>query len=583
MNRCRNSLVGCLLAALLASPAAAQPDEPAPTQPLLPPVAQVGDPVMAEKMRELERQLDELRGKVRELSAPKLTVPPQVVEVPPQRDMPDSFSLGQATPDQVQEGSDSQLKFLAYFFTKGEASNFAPRNDLLQGRLVGRLFGPNTTTTSGATTFFAEQRLIPFIVFEPKILNGFARLRASFELNWTWGDSSYGVGGNFGGALSGRGVNLQTQNVHIEFKLKKGWYMTVGLQRLWDNPRDPYRTFFSTMSLTGNRLSFWGSDAVGVSVWGYHKGQTIKIGVYDLYENKIQEDDNVWLFEVMTSRDLGRNWSIGATARYLRDTSNGLGGVSVLGQGPNSRLAEYNGVFRFPLGDAKFEGHVAWAGLDVSYNPELTGGRLGGSAFVTGNFGKIGDVTVAGVAANLRLGVRYGATKNNHVVAEAIFTSGDGNGIADKLYTGVLTGNTWGAPAAVYISHGAYLLLPHPNVVNRLSPAVFDISNAGYGLTAGTLNASYDLVRNLLTGKIGVASGAANIAPPGGGHFIGFEANASLVYRPRVWFSIEAHGAYMRLGNFYDSPTVNLSNGGAPAPRPSDPWLALLAIKWLMF
>src|SRR5262245_51573994 len=131
-------------------------------------------------------------------------------------DLPDVDSLARVTPEQVQEGSDSQLKFLAYFFTKAETNNFAPQNDLLQGRLVGRLFGPNTTQSSDVPVFFAEQRLIPFVVFEPKVLGGFARLRTSFEINFTWGDSSYGVGGNVGAALSGRGVNLQTQNVHVE-------------------------------------------------------------------------------------------------------------------------------------------------------------------------------------------------------------------------------------------------------------------------------------------------------------------------------------------------------------------------------
>ena len=86
---------------------------------------------------------------------------------------------------------------------RGEVTNVAPENDLLQGRRVGRLFGPNTTRPGG-TSWFVEQRLIPFFVFEPKILDRMARLRASFELNWTWGDATYSVGGNFGGALNGR-------------------------------------------------------------------------------------------------------------------------------------------------------------------------------------------------------------------------------------------------------------------------------------------------------------------------------------------------------------------------------------------
>src|SRR3954465_12309402 len=151
---------------------------------------------------------------------------------------PDRDSLARTTPEQLRNGDESQLRFLAYFITRAEATNVSPTNDLLQGRVVGRLFGPNTTTTSQGTSWLVEQRLIPFVVFEPKILDRMARLRASFELNWTWGDASYSVGGNFGGALSGRSVNIETQNVEVELTLPHRWQMNIGLQRLWDNIRD---------------------------------------------------------------------------------------------------------------------------------------------------------------------------------------------------------------------------------------------------------------------------------------------------------------------------------------------------------
>lgn len=543
------------------------------------------EPTLEQRMEALQRKLEHLE---RELAArPPAPPSPEAAPASIPSSVPYLDPLGRVTPDQLHEGSDAQLKFLGYFFTKGEANNIAPENDTLQGRLVGRLYGTNTTRTGGASVY-AEQRFIPFVIFEPRILDGFARLRMSFEINWTWGDSSYGAGGNFGAALSGRSVNLQTQNVHVELKLWRRWHAVVGLQRLWDNPRDPYRTFFSTMALTGNRLAFWGTDAVGVAVHGIERGQLFRLGAYSLYSNKINADDDVLLFELLTARDLGRSFTIGASARYLRDTSSGQGGVSVVGQGPASRLADYNGVFRFPLGNATYHAHVAWLGIDFAYNPELAAGRWGASAFVVGNFGRINAAEmgplqkaadIAGVAVNGRLAYRWGSSKTSHVAGEVIVTSGDSNGINDQLYTGVLTGNTWGAPAGIYISHGAYLLLPHSNVVNRLTTAVFDISNVGYGLVAGTFNFSADLYRNLLTLKVGAAAGLSPVAPQGGGSFIGVEGNAALVYRPKVFFSIEAHGAYLGLGSFFDSPAIVTSQQG----RPPDPWMAQLNLKWLMF
>ncbi|HXU69993.1 MAG TPA: hypothetical protein VN947_11725 [Polyangia bacterium] len=513
---------------------------------------------------------------------------------------PDRDSLARTTPDQLPNGDDSQLRFLGYFITRAEVTNVSPTNDLLQGRVVGRLFGPNTTTTGQGTSWLVEQRLIPFVVFEPKILDRMARLRASFELNWTWGDTSYSVGGNFGGALSGRSVNLETQNVEVEIDLPRRWHVNVGLQRLWDNIRDPYRTFFSTMSLSGERLAFWGTDAVGVSAHGPLFGNLWRFGAYDLYHNKVQEDDHVLLFEALTDRDIRDGWHVGASVRYLRDTSSGAGGVSVLGQGPDSTLADYNGVFRFPLNGQKYHANLAWVGVDSSYNPEFTAGRFGGSAFAVASLGSVSVLQpsgayakaadVLGLAADARVGFRYGNTRNDIVTAELIYSTGDANGITDGRYSGVITGNTYGAPAGVFTTSGAYLLMPHANVVNRYYSAVPDLSNQGYGLTAATLNASYDVWRNRLTAKIGGAVGSSNVAPPGGGHLIGVEGNAMLAYRIRVFLSIELHAAYLHLGNFYDSPreqaaalTTNPVAAGTAAGRPRDPWTTFLALKWLMF
>ncbi|HLL55455.1 MAG TPA: hypothetical protein VK447_17990, partial [Myxococcaceae bacterium] len=183
-----------------------------------------------------------------------------------------------------------------------------------------------------------------------------------------------------------------------------------------------------------------------------------------------------------------------------------------------------------------------------------------------------------GVAANARVGYRYGITRNELIQGEVVITTGDANGHSDGWFNGVITGNTWGSPGAAFTSHGTYLLMPHINVVNRLTAAVADISNQGFGLTATTLSVSKDLIPNLLTAKLGAAVGFSNIEPARGGPLIGIEANAWLSYQLAVFFTVEAHAAYLRLGNFYDDPRVS---GGAE--RPLDPWTTFVTLKWLMF
>jgi hypothetical protein len=106
------------------------------------------------------------------------------------------------------------------------------------------------------------------------------------------------------------------------------------------------------------------------------------------------------------------------------------------------------------------------------------------------------------------------------------------------------------------------------------------------------VNASYDIVRNKLTAKLGVGAGNSNVAPPSGGHFIGVEGNAMLAWRIRVFLTAEIHAAYLHLGNFYDSPreqpgsltsTMAPAVAGTGAGRPADPWTAFVDLKWLMF
>ena len=87
----------------------------------------------------------------------------------------------------------------------------------------------------------------------------------SFEFDWTWGDANYGAGGNFGGAFAGDFVNMQTQNLFIEFRPQKNLFINAGLTRLFDNIRVPSYTFLSTIMHTGFRLAIWGSDASGLT------------------------------------------------------------------------------------------------------------------------------------------------------------------------------------------------------------------------------------------------------------------------------------------------------------------------------
>ena len=227
--------------------------------------------------------------------------------------------------------ANKEFQFFAFYINQGVTSNYYPTSEFLKGQVVGRLFGRNTSTTSDTNrTYYVEQRLIPFFIYQPNLFNGKAILRASFEIDWTWGDASYGTGGNIGGAISADQVNIQTQNIELELIPWKGYAINLGLMRMFDTPYNPYRTLAEKMMSTGYRLSYWGTDAVGISIRRDKDFSRWKTGFYKFYENDIQADDDVNMFEAMYERHLSKLWKAGLSANYVRDRSEGKGGVSIL-------------------------------------------------------------------------------------------------------------------------------------------------------------------------------------------------------------------------------------------------------------
>lgn len=500
-----------------------------------------------------------------------------------------STALSQALPvwpeDRETIREKKELTFIGYYLTRYEAINVAPTNEFLKGQVVGRFYGGNTTKSySDRYANYLEQRFLGMLSYSPRLFDGWARMRMSFELDWTWGDANYGAGGNFGGAFGADFVNMQTQNLFMEFHPNKKWFVNLGLLRFYDNNAVPYYTGTSELLTTGYRLSLFASDASGLSAhYSPNTYRHIKAGAYQLYENNVEQNDDVFLFELDVEQDLSIKSTLGITVYHLRDYASGEGGVSILGQGLNSGLANYNGVFQFNLGNEPYDARLWWFGTHFDSDPLLEQGRFGLSGFAYTTRGLVStdtrDIDVAGYAGNLRLAYKYGKTNRDRIVLDGIFSTGDVENVDDGKYTGVLTGNNWTAPGAVFFGTGLYLLLPHGDVVNRYYASTIDIQNMGYGLAVGVAQVSYDFVPYKLRAEANLGYGISPVAPVGGGNFMGFEKNIGVVYTPKVFFDIEMHAAHLSLGDFYDSAETN----GGITERPPDPWTFILLLKWIMF
>lgn len=490
----------------------------------------------------------------------------------------------------VPDTKSPELKFIGYFFSKGVASDIAPTNELLRGQIIGRLFGQNTTNTHEKTALYFEQRFVPMFIYTPSILDGYATLRTLFKIDMTWGDAAYGVGGNVGGGINAGQVNLQTLLANVDIRPPDAnWNVVLGLQRIFDNVRDPNQNAVSTYQTSSYKLGYWGTQGVGLSFY-YDPLPTLKtrLGYYQLYENVIQENDDValWMFDAESR--VSPLLEAGLDFWYLWDRGKSAGGISVLGQGLNSTLAEYNGAVRISLPTQKYEADIYWLGTHASYNRDFLAGRFWADAFVMSNFGKIRpwadtatnypSINVFGVAANAMLSYKYGMTVNDKISLEGLYTTGDKDGALDNQLNSVITGNVWGSPTGIYSSHRALLLFPDPQVVNRYYSAVHDISNMGLGVSAGFLTVSKDLIPNKLNAKFGYAAALSNQVPLGGNSFIGQELNFEIKYNVKVFLTLGLSAGYLKLGDFYDAPSVTY-NG----KRPKDPWVIFTSLSWLMF
>lgn len=501
--------------------------------------------------------------------------------------------LGQdAYVNKIPDAKTPEFKFIGYWFSRGTASDIAPTNELLRGQIIGRLFGPNTTNTSSKTASYFEQRFVPLFIYTPQILDGIATFRSLFKIDMTWGDAAYGVGGNNGGAINAGQVNLQTLLANVDIKPKDAqWNVVVGLQRMFDNVRDPNQNAVSTYQNSAYKLCFWGTQGTGISLFSNLNETTqMRFGYYQLFENIIQENDDVslWMFDIESR--IHPLLEFGGNAWFVFDRGKNAGGISVLGQGLNSGLAEYNGAVRLSFPTQKYEANILWLGTHSAYNRDFLAGRWWADAFAIANLGTIDTVSsnadnakyadIFGVAANAMLAYKYGQTANDKISFEALYTTGDQNGADDRKVGSVITGNEWGSPTGIYSSHKSLLLFPDAQVVNRYYSAVHDISNMGMGVTAGFLSISNDIIPNKLSGKLGFATAVSNVTPKGGTSYIGSEVNVEFKYNIKVFLTLGVSAGYLKLGDFYKSTTVKYNNS---PDKPKDPFVIFTSLSWLMF
>jgi hypothetical protein len=480
------------------------------------------------------------------------------------------FSAFAGTPDEAMVQPETPppptgLSFLGLVQARGSITNIATTSAFSDGQVVGLLGGSNLTVVSEEDrAITSEYRTDGFFTYAPPILDGKASLTAAFEVDFGFGDQSYGVGGNTGGGFGADQVNLQTRRLHATFNSSMGAHQlstVVGLQFVGDGVYNPATARLDDLIRSGGGLRFFGSEAAGVSVYGRYRddwGDRVRyrLGGYTLYEKGSSLPDDVTLYMADVQAHPLYAFQLGLHGWYLRDRTGGAAGVA--GVGPTSLLSQLQGGPYLDLREDGVEEYPAvnadlfWVGIDGGFNHRLDQGPLGVGISSFWNLGDLlavdaPDASVRGLALAGEARWRYLPGEGSILKIEGVYTSADGTG--RDAYTGVLTGNSYGVVGSVWATHGTYLLFQDFKAINRQVAVVYDLSNQGNGLVAGIVSAGLDPIPDQLNLQLTAAHALSARMEP-----MGTELNLKLSGHPLPFLELGTVGATVLNTSFETAP-----------------------------
>lgn len=495
-----------------------------------------------------------------------------------------------------------ELKLINYFFTRMTVSNTIGDPAGLRGVALGPI-GPGPTGSrvgvdNDLPGYFIEQRWIPVIQYTPNFVDGLAAFRAQFEVDFLWGQAANAVQNNQGGGLNVDQVNIQTKNVNVAiYPTRKPQQLSIliGAQSIYDTIYDPTITSLFDIVQTGYKLTYFGTDAVGISAFGKIGGiwKASFIPMEATQPDKAVEGDPrlkfAWLATLDYAYPVQPGTVVGLSYWHLQDDTQGKAFAfeGLVRGGPASGgLSGFTGTSTFQIDEPN--GRVEYFGAHFHHNIHFTTSDFAASGYAMLNFGKYTsqseqtqlnrEIDILGFAANLEGAFNWGKTTNDIVTLETMFTTGDSDPNDDK-YSSPFTLNQYGLPGAVWFNHKMLLLFPFTQTVSNYTGAVTDISNQGYGLFTVLGTAKWDIIPYVLNLKGGLGYAQSTATPPdtsegvSRGRTIGVEANVELVWQIRYLMNVGLHAGYMVPGSFF--------NGNEQVK--SDPWAVFTTFTWYGF
>jgi hypothetical protein len=375
-------------------------------------------------------------------------------------------------------------------------------------------YAPAGLSKSQTSANFVEQRAR--LQYIGKASNDL-KLVTTFELDYSyWGNSSYNVQRNGGGAIGADSINLETKSIYLDFNPAKGYNVKLGM-----------------MPNT------------------------------DAFKGVIFDTD---MAGALVAADMGKFSPSFGVFRFSDDSS------SSLGTSTRDMLmldAKYQISNSFKLGGAYYLTRDETAGSDIKMNilglnAAYTAGDLSLSGFAIYETGSINNTDVNSFAANLGAAMKVGPGTAR---AELLYVQGSDDGKNDFYSIAGEHG---------FYNNEMVILGRDKNAMTTDNSIIYNVGNEGQGQMG--LYLGYDLpVTEKLTTAFNV--GFASIAEKNGtgndnnSKYLGTEINAEATYTVLKGLTAGVRAGYVMLGGYYDDVALNNDS-------PANPYDVKLMVKY---
>jgi hypothetical protein len=440
----------------------------------------------------------------------------------------------------------------------------------------------NITGDSATTKNYVEQRARLFYTAKA---NDNLKLVTGFEIDSTWGKSSYTVGrANEGGALGADTVNLETKWVYLDFNCPlTGTNVKAGIQGL----NDAYKGVF-----VGG-----GADAAGIQLSKGFGPVTFGLGWFRL-------DDRTTTASTTTN---------GVNNGYIVNASGNTANVAFT-DGKKTRDLFITDIKVSPSKELKLGASYYYVNSD---NAQTDATQALATSVASGT-GYDYDLHVLGFNAAVNAGpasidmfglYEFGAKYNlgsgvrSHInsfagnVAAKVKAGSAGTFKVNGLYINggtnafVSINNETSAASSESALGGAFgnmfILVRNSYLTTNDQYLVYDSSNKNQGLVGGSIGFDANLTSKVfLNTNVGFAAVAKDTAvkpvrkdsagtTTNASNYLGTEANVELGAKVYDGLTASIRGAYVWLGDYYHGTATSTIN-----PNPANPYTATIALSY---